>query len=293
MPLAPRIERTIRSLRDRFLDGLMASRALRKAAYRQLSAHDNLVYRRFNDHDLILDPGDLVGKTVLETGDFDRRRTNMICQRAASLGAGRTVLEIGANIGTQTLYFIRSGLFDSVISLEPDPRNLELLRLNIQINGLGDRVDVVPAAAGAAPGHLTLRRDAGNSGGATLRAGRLPYAVESEITVPVVTIDALVEQGEVDPGVVGLIWMDAEGFEDEILSAGTQLLSRGAPMAFEFTPGFYDDATRQRIIRRVYAHYDDISIINAQGFEPLAEADALVLKRRVDLFCCRAGASLP
>ncbi|MGZ9115196.1 MAG: FkbM family methyltransferase, partial [Brevundimonas sp.] len=177
-------------------------------------------------------------------------------------------------------------LFDSVISLEPDPRNLELLRLNIQINGLGDRVAVVPAAAGAMAGQLTLRRDAGNSGGATLRAGRLPHDVESEITVPVVTIDTLVERGDVDPEAIGLIWMDAEGFEDEILSACTRLLSRRTPMAFEFTPGFYDDATRQRIVRTVYACYADVSIITAQGFERLAEADALTLMRRVDLFCC-------
>ncbi|RZJ03997.1 MAG: FkbM family methyltransferase [Brevundimonas sp.] len=286
MSLAPKIERTIRSLRDRVLDGLLSSRALRKAAYRRLSVNDNLVYRRFDDHDLVVDPGDLVGKTVLETGDFERRRTNMICRRAACLSDGRTVLEIGANIGTQTLYFIRSGLFDSVISLEPDPRNLELLRLNLRINGLGDRVAVVPAAAGAVAGQLTLRRDAGNSGGATLRAERLPHAVESEVTVPVVTIDGLVEQGDLDPAAIGLIWMDAEGFEDEILSACTQLLSRRTPMAFEFTPGFYDDATRLRILRTVYANYGHVSIIEDQGFEPLAEADAMVLMRRVDLFCC-------
>lgn len=286
MSLAPKIERTIRSLRDRVLDGLLSSRALRKAAYRRLSINDNLVYRRFEDHELVVDPGDLVGKTVLETGDFERRRTTMICQRAACLGDGRTVLEIGANIGTQTLYFIRSGLFDSVISLEPDPRNLELLRLNLRINGLGDRVAVVPAAAGAVAGELTLRRDAGNSGGATLRAERLPHAVESEVTVPVVTIDGLVEQGDLDPAAIGLIWMDAEGFEDEILSACTQLLSRRTPMAFEFTPGFYDDATRQRILRTVYSNYGHVSIIEDQGFEPLAEADAMVLMRRVDLFCC-------
>lgn len=286
MSLAPQIERTIRSLRDRFLDGLMSSGALRKAAYRQLSAGDNLVYRRFGDHDLILDPGDLVGKTVLETGEFDRRRTDMICKRAAPLSEGRTVLEIGANIGTQTLYFLRSGLFDSVICLEPDPRNLDLLRLNLRINGLDDRVAVVAAAAGAEEGVLILKRDAGNSGGATLRADRLPQVVESEITVPVVTIDGLIEQGDLDPAAIGLIWMDAEGFEDEILSACTRLLSRRTPMAFEFTPGFYDDATRQRIVRTVYAHYTDVSIIEAEGFEPLAELDAMVLRRRIDLFCC-------
>lgn len=289
MPFAPpprRIERAIRTLRDRVLDRFLSSRLLRKAAYRRLSADGNLVYRRFEDHDLVVDPGDLVGKTVLETGDFERRRTNMVCARAAKLRAGRTVLEIGANIGTQTLYFLRSELFDSVISLEPDPRNLDLLRLNVRINGLGDRVTVVAAAAGATAGQLILRRDAGNSGGATLRAGQLPIAVESEITVPVVTIDAMVGQGQIDPGAVGLIWMDAEGFEDEILSACTRLLSRRTPMAFEFTPGFYDDATRQRIIRTVYSHYADVSVIHEGGFEPLALADARALMRRVDLFCC-------
>lgn len=99
MALAVRIERTIRSLRDRLLDGLLSMRTVRKAAYRHLSANDNLVFRRFADHDLVLDPGDLVGKTVLETGSFDRRRTTMICQRAAGLSDRRTVLEIGANIG--------------------------------------------------------------------------------------------------------------------------------------------------------------------------------------------------
>jgi FkbM family methyltransferase len=233
-----------------------------------------------------VDPGDLVGKTVLEKGDFDRQRTNMICERARSLGEPRTVLEIGANIGTQTIYFIRSGAFDSVVSLEPDPRNLELLALNVEINGLEDRVTVIPAAAGAAAGALVLRRDAGNSGGATLRAGNLPHRVESEITVPVVAIDDLIDRGVIDPQTIGLIWMDAEGFEDEILSACTRLLSMRTPIAFEFTPGFYDVETRRRIVETVFSRYQDVSIIEDVGFSPLSRGDALNLMRRVDLFCC-------
>lgn len=286
MSLALRLERSVRSMRNRLFDGLLSSRTVRKAAYRRLSEQENLIFRRFTDHDLVLDPGDLVGSTVLEKGDFDRRRTDAVCQRAAELFDRPVVLEIGANIGTQTLYFLRSGRFDRVVSLEPDPRNLELLRLNIQINGLTDQVQVIAAAAGAKIENLTLRRDAGNSGGATLRTEGLPYAVDSEIVVPVVTIDQLVRRGDIDPEMIGLIWMDAEGFEDEILSACSSLLSRRTPMAFEFTPGFYDDEKRLSIIRRIFNAYSDISIIDGDRFHPIGLAEAMILMRRVDLFCC-------
>jgi FkbM family methyltransferase len=286
MSFALDLEHSVRSFRDRVLDGFLSFRPLRKAAYRHLSATDNLVFRRFDDHDLVLDPGDLVGKTVLEKGDFGRQRTNAICRRAGALTDRRTVLEIGANIGTQTVYFIRSGAFDSVISLEPDPRNLKLLELNVHINGLTGNVSIIPAAAGAAPGFLTLRRDAGNSGGATLRAGNLPRDIDSEVMVPVFTIDDLVDRGVIDPEQIGLVWMDAEGFEDEIFSACTHLLSRGTPIAFEFTPGFYDDEKRRRIIRTVFSRYASVSIVGEHGFAPLTEPEALKHMGRVDLFCC-------
>jgi FkbM family methyltransferase len=281
-----RIERSVRSLRDRFFDGFLSIRSLRKAAYRHLSTTNHLVLSRAADHALALDPADLVGRTVLEKGSFDRGRTEAICRRASRTGGGRTVLEIGANIGTQTIYFIRSGLFDAVVSLEPDPRNLEILELNVLINGLGPQVTIVPAAAGASSGALTLRRDAGNSGGATLRSGRLPPLVESEVSVPVVTIDELVGRGVIDPDAIGLVWMDAEGFEDEILSACGALLTRAVPLAFEFTPGFYEDAQRLRIVRTVFARYSDVSVIDDEGFHPLRLGEALTLMRRVDIFCC-------
>ncbi|RZJ00915.1 MAG: FkbM family methyltransferase [Brevundimonas sp.] len=284
MLFARRLERTIRSLRNRALEGLLTSRAVRKAAYRRLSQSQSLVLRRYADHDLVIDPGDLVGTTVLETGDFDRRRTEAVCRRATASGR-RTVLEIGANIGTQTLYFLKTGLFDQVICLEPDPRNLELLGLNIRLNELSEQARIIPAAAGAASGRLVLRRDAGNSGGATLRADRLPQDIDSDVSVHVVTVDELVREGQIDPNQIGLVWMDAEGFEDEILSASTTLLSRRTPLAFEFTPGFYDDQTRRSILERVFAAYSEVCVIEGEAFGPLDLESALALRRRVDLYC--------
>lgn len=268
------------------MDGVLSVRIVRKAAYRRLSAQGSLVYRRFADHDLVVDPGDLVGKTVLETGGFDRARTEAACRRAGALSRRRTVLEIGANIGTQTVYFLRSGVFTSIVSLEPDPRNLSILELNISINGLGDQVTVVAAAAGATAGLTTLVRDAGNSGGATLRAANRPAVIESEIAVPVVRLDDLVEGGQLVPDEIGLIWMDAEGFEEEILSAATHLLAIRTPLALEFTPAFYDEGQGGRILRILFQAYGEVSVMEGDGFRPITETEALALRRRVDLFCC-------
>lgn len=286
MSIPVRIERFLRSMRDGLLGCLLAFRTIRKAAYRHLSLSGNLIFRRFDDHDLVFDPGDLVGRTILEKGDFDRARTNAICHRALTLTDRRTVLEIGANIGTQTVYFIRSGGFETVVCLEPDPKKLSLLELNIRINQLNDIVTVIPSAAGSSAGTLTLRRDAGNSGGGTVRAEKLPGGRQSEVAVSVVTIDELVDSGVIDPQAIGLVWMDAEGFEDEIFSACKRLLSMRVPITFEFTPGFYSSDKQERIVETIYKAYESVSIVDEVEFRPLARIDALGLARRVDLFCC-------
>jgi len=216
---------------------------------------------------------------VLDTGPFERDRALAVCRRAATLAVGPTVLEIGANIGTKTVHFIRSGLFDRVIYLEPDPRNLMLLSLDIEINKLDEKGTVVPAAAVAAAGMKTLRRDAGNSGGATLRSTGLPREVGSEVAVRVVPIDRPVDRGEIDPDRLGLIWMGAAGFDAEILSACTRLLSRR-------TPAFYDQAGRDRVLNNLFSRYPSVSIIGTGEFHSLTRLDAQRLKRRTDLFCC-------
>ncbi len=49
---------------------------------------------------------------------------------------GGCLLEIGANIGTHTVYFAVTGRFGRIVSVEPDPRNLSFLRKNVALNGI-------------------------------------------------------------------------------------------------------------------------------------------------------------
>ncbi|WP_417231882.1 FkbM family methyltransferase [Brevundimonas sp.] len=279
------IERGARHYRDRLFDALASTPYVRRALYRSISRSGKLVFCRFADHDIVVDPDDLVGRTLLEHGNFDRQRTDLVARRANALGGGRVVVEIGANIGTQTVYFLATGHFDSAVCLEPDPANVRLLETNLHLNRLDRKVTLLPVGAGDREGVLHLRRDAGNSGGSTLRSEQVSANVATDILVPVVTMDSLVGNGTIDPDTVGLLWIDAEGFEEEIFAGCRILIDRRVPMAFEFSTAFYNPEKIDRIVDLIFARYTDVSIIEGGGFTPVSRAGMKRLKRQVDIFC--------
>lgn len=245
-----------------------------------------MIFCQFEDHNIVVDPSDLVGKTVLDKGDFDRLRTNIVSRRASELTGRRTVLEVGGNIGTQTIYFLKSGLFDKVVCLEPDPKNARALETNLLINRLEDQVVLLQVAAGAAPDILRLKQEEGNSGAATLRADKLPQKRITEIEVPVITLDSLIADGTLDCADVGLLWVDTEGYEEEIFAGASVLLAKKIPLAFELSPHFYNPQQSAQIIKTIFSIYDEVSLVDDKGFRKISRADMAKLKTQADVFCC-------
>ena len=66
----------------------------------------------------------------------------------------KRILDLGANIGLFTLSALARDPQATVVAVEPDPDNLELLRKNVAQNGLDGAVQVVAAAAGTGPGRV-------------------------------------------------------------------------------------------------------------------------------------------
>ncbi|MDR7219757.1 FkbM family methyltransferase [Aminobacter aminovorans] len=95
---------------------------------------------KFDDHFMSFSPNEYIGRSIFLSGDFDRKLADelvaFLSRRGYLPGSGATVLEIGANIGTQTVYFCRSGKVAKVIAVEPDPRNLSLIRRNVALSRL-------------------------------------------------------------------------------------------------------------------------------------------------------------
>lgn len=285
MTIGRDVELGIRRIRDGVFDALVSMSHFQKASHRSVARQGNLVLCRFDDHQLAVDPADFVGRAVIDHGNFDRHRTNLVCKRASELSAGKGVLEVGANIGTQTVYFLKSGLFESVVSLEPDPHNVQILQTNLLLNGLTGNVDLVPAAAGERADTLTLRRMKGNSGGASLRTDQPIEKIVSEIQVDVMTLDALHDSGRINTDELGLIWIDTEGHEEEIFKGGKGLLSKGIPLAFEFSPILYADGKARRIAEIIFGSYKHVSKVDDSGFKTITLDEMVKLTNQADIFC--------
>jgi FkbM family methyltransferase len=200
--------------------------------------------------------------------------------------AHRTLVDVGANIGTTTIPAVLSQGFGSALAIEPEPENVRILRVNILLNDLEDRVKVLPVAVSDRVGRSDLvvdHRQGGMHWIATDR-GKLEHqtlAPEAAVlTVDTVTLDHLVENEVVDPKGTGLLWMDAEAHEGQILVGASSLATRGIPLVLEWNPALLDRVgdrgMLERAIEESYTHFVDMHrSSNEEASFPLQTVDRL------------------
>lgn len=149
------------------------------------------------------------------------------------------VVEVGANIGAPTLFFVRD-LGRRVVAIEPVPANFELLRRNVHANDMQDRVELVQAAVSAEPGTLTMlrpRKDGQCEVESAAGAQRLGAASDLDrVEVPALPLDRIVSERGVDPAAVSFAWSDTQGFETGVVRSGASLWAAGVPLFAEVWP---------------------------------------------------------
>lgn len=136
---------------------------------------------------------------------------------ASLLKPGMRVVDVGANIGYYLLMLRAAiGPASHVHCFEPDPSNLEELRLNIDRNALGS-VSVDAAAVGAADGYTSLETGIN----ARVVASSTPL-----LKVPMVSLDNC-QLGRVD-----FLKIDVEGAEGEVILGAERVLHDHRPTLF-------------------------------------------------------------
>jgi FkbM family methyltransferase len=225
------------------------------------------------DHLMTFSPSDYIGRKVFRKGHFEREHVDRliaILRERGLLRKDSTLLELGGNIGTQTVYFALSGAYARIVSVEPDPRNFPLLQTNIRQNGLDGKVTLVNCAAGETTGAIDIFLN-GNNHGKSSAIRQSPADVR--ISVPVKPVTRMLDDLSVDPAAIGLVWMDIEGYEPIACRSMTPLLARRVPLYMEFTPLFYGPDQTRDFVSALSGFYENCLVFFEDREEQMKVVD--------------------
>ncbi|MBB4576475.1 FkbM family methyltransferase [Rhizobium lentis] len=253
--------RRLRKARNRAASRLFDTRLGRRLVIENIGPRVVSMTVDAGDHLMTFSPADYIGRKVFRKGHFERDavdRLIVILRERGLLRKDATLLEIGGNIGTQTVYFAMSNTYARIVSIEPDPRNFPLLALNIRQNRLEEKVRLVNCAAGEHAGEIDFFLNRNNHGkSSAIRQS----ATDTKIRVPVKPVSEILADLVIDPAAIGLVWMDIEGYEPVACRSMQPLLARRVPLHMEFTPLFYGPEGTRAFISMLAGYYEDCLVL--------------------------------
>lgn len=140
---------------------------------------------------------------------------------------GGLVVDVGANIGMFSLLCLATNAEETVLSIEPDPNNRELLVNNLSNNDLKDRAVIIHEAVGYGEGFCTLKSGGGAAWVDDWTQGEIPTRSLPDI------LESTKYEGEID-----ILKMDCEGSEYPIMEKvfQTDLMQRVRWFVMEWHP---------------------------------------------------------
>jgi FkbM family methyltransferase len=151
------------------------------------------------------------------------------------------VIDVGANIGTTAVPLARETSC-RVLAVEPVPELCELLRRNVEQNGLANLVRCEETAVAAQAGRSETAIPAHSAGSTELLVDALEpswtglKATLRRVEVKTAPLPTILRHHRVAPGEVALVWADIQGAEGELIQTGEPLWRAGVPLFMELWP---------------------------------------------------------
>ncbi len=188
-----------------------------------------------------------ISKTLAIRGIREVGHTELVKDE---LNEGMVVVDIGANIGYYALIEASIvGKNGKVYAIEPDPRNFETLKSNIELNGFSDIIEISQMAvsdfSGMSKFYLSEATNLNTAFDPENCSVSLKHKVDKVIDIENVSLDDFMKDREQ----VNFIRMDIEGFEVEAFRGmlNTLATSHSCKILFEVHPSAYNETRDIRV----------------------------------------------
>ncbi len=164
--------------------------------------------------------------------NFKAHRDNEDCRHEldgliAFSRPGMIFFDIGAHYGSLTLAALHyGGPGTQVVAVDPSPAANRILKINLGLAGVGGRVQIFQAAIGKEDGWIPML--ATGPAGAHFWVGADSSRPDVKVA-PQITLPTLAKRAGLLPSHIKI---DVEGFEDEVLQGGQELLRSTIPVLF-------------------------------------------------------------
>jgi FkbM family methyltransferase len=192
-------------------------------ALEQRKSCDGLLVKEIQENLMVLDLKDEgISRELVLTGVHEANSTAEIKKE---LKEGMMIVEVGANIGYYTLIEARKiGPTGHIIAFEPSPRNMHLLRTNIALNKVDERIEIIQKGIGARSGRSTFYlTNKGNTSSFIKRDDQNGITISQAVDVDIISLDDFFAARP--PRKIDLVRMDVEGYELEVIEGMRKLMA--------------------------------------------------------------------
>ena len=207
-------------------------KTIRSAIY-YTTEKNEILFSNNKDIKYLLGSSDWISKKLFIDKSFDYRILTKAIKLLGKKNSKLTLINIGAHIGSTAIPAIKKNNFKNLIAFEPTKRNFRLLKANIFLNEIDDRVQAYNLAISNKKANLHLGTTKGNTGGNRILRNK-------QKNTEIVKSDILDNYTYNLNKNNSLIFIDAEGHEPNIFLGAKKTIKKKIPIVFEFYPTLLD-----------------------------------------------------
>ena len=206
--------------------------------YKELS--DVIIYsNKYGEKFALFSNDKVISKEIFVKEEFDLKKIKKTLNYLNNKSKIKNLYDIGANIGSICIPAVKRNLVDTAFAVEPVKKNFQLLKVNIILNNLEDKIKTFNYALNSNDDQsLDMELSNDNSGDHRVRLQTLESNLYEEKNRKVEKVeskkfDTLFQNLNSQED---LVWIDTQGFEPIILSGAQNLIISKTPIVVEFWP---------------------------------------------------------